>query len=79
MFKGLSTFFSLIYDCFRVIWLFFLKERFEVPHVFKHFFYQEIIIKKKFAILISMLQFDNALEHNDHSLSSFCVKNRLVQ
>ena len=57
---------------------FFLKKGLKYP-MYLNIFLSRNNNKKKFAILISMLQFDNALEHNDHSLSSFCVKNRLVQ
>lgn len=68
-------FVSFIHDCSQVTWLFLPKERFDLPHVLKPF-YQEI--KNQFGSSIGILRFDNALEYNECSLSSFYTKNGTV-
>ena len=64
-------FLTFIDDCTCVTWVFLLKHKTEVIHVFQRFF---SMVTNQFGITIKRIRSDNAKDYFNHDLISFCQK-----
>jgi hypothetical protein len=62
-------------DYSRITWLFLMKERFELPHIFSKS-YNEILVQ--FKKCIKVLCSNNALEYTQFVMRSFCGDHGII-
>ena len=72
---GAKWFVSFIDDCTKTIWLFLMKEKFEVSHIF-FIFYK--IIKTQFGVPIKRFRSDNARDYFNLTLSTFLQNEGII-
>ncbi|KAL2320148.1 hypothetical protein Fmac_029117 [Flemingia macrophylla] len=73
--SGAKWFVSFIDDCTRVTWIFLMKDKSEVFHLFVNFYR---MVQTQFGSLIKRLRSDNGREYVNHNLSKFLQDNGVV-
>lgn len=69
--SGSRRFVSFIDDCTRVSWIFLLKNKSDVNHVFPHF---HAMVQNQFGTKIKKFRSDNARDYFNQVLSPFFQK-----